>query len=124
MCSSDLIISDLYKDAYGSRPREGFWRHWDESTSDEKQKIWDGLCETLSREIAREKLLQEQAVADFENRIAQAIFQGAADRATAIRWMCQAYGVPNEPGTMGWEHLEYLLGIPYGYIEGKAHKYG
>jgi hypothetical protein len=118
------IVSDLYKDAYGSRPGEGFWCHWDESTSDEKQEIWDNLCSTLEREVERERELQRKAVADFEERIGFALRHGANNRVTAIRWICEAYKVQNEPGTMGWEHLEYELGLPYGYIEGKPHKYG
>ena len=118
------ILSDLHKDAFGVRPGQGFWRQWNESTNDEKQQIWDGLCDVSQQEADREKQLQEIAVADFEGRIAQAQFQGAPDRATAIRWMCQAYGVEDAPGTWGWEHLEYELGIPYGYIEGKPNKYG
>ena len=118
------IVSDLHKDAYGVRPGEGFWRHWNESTSDEKQAIWDGLCDASQREADHERAMQVEATKAFEVAIATSIFFGAPDRATAIRWMCDAHQVPNTPGTMGWEHLEYLLGIPYGYIEGKAHKYG
>lgn len=118
------IVSDLYKDAYGSRPREGFWRHWDESTSDEKQGIWDRLVEAVHIQIESEDREQKIAVQEFEARIAHWIQSGAGNRATAIRWMCESYDVPNEPGVMGWEHLEYELGLPYGYIEGKPHKYG
>ena len=35
----ERIVSDLHKEVYGCRPREGFWRHWNESTADEKQEL-------------------------------------------------------------------------------------
>ena len=109
------IVSDLYKDAYGSRPREGFWRHWDESTSDEKQEIWDRLIEAMKDEVEREEQLKRQAVADFEDRIRfmQSTIVGAR-REDCVRYLHDVYDTNGDV-----EYLEFNLGIPYGYISGK-----
>ena len=109
------VVSDLYKDAYGSRPREGFWRHWDESTSDEKQQIWDRLIEAANDEAERERQLQAERVADLEHRFAfmQATIVGCT-REDCIRYLHDAY---NTNGDV--EYLEFCLGVPYGYLSGK-----
>ena len=36
----DSLISDLYKDAYGSRPSQTYWTLWRSMTSDQKQGEW------------------------------------------------------------------------------------
>jgi len=109
------ILSDLHKDAFGVRPGQGFWRHWNESTNDEKQQIWDGLCDVSQQEADREKQLQEIAVQDFEDRMKfmQATIVGAT-REDCIRYLHDAYKTNGDV-----EYLEFNLGIPYGYISGK-----
>ena len=109
------IVSDLYKEAYGSRPREGFWERWESSSDDQKQVIWDGLIETMNAEVAREREIQRQAVADFEDRIKfmQSTIVGAS-REDCIRYLHDVYKTDGDV-----EYLEFNLGVPYGYISGK-----
>mgnify|MGYP003349311713 CR=1 FL=1 len=112
---SENVVSDLYKDAYGSRPREGFWDNWDNASADQKQAIWDGLIETMNAEVAREREIQRQAVADFEDRIKfmQSTIVGAS-REDCIRYLHDVYKTDGDV-----EYLEFNLGVPYGYISGK-----
>ena len=41
-------LSDLHKDARGSRPRSDFfWDTWNQADNDGKQAIWDGLVDEM-----------------------------------------------------------------------------
>lgn len=107
------IVSDLHKDAYGFRPLEGFWRHWNESTMDQKQVIWDKLLRDLDREIEAEKKRHEMAIAEFEDLIRTNISCGAGDRETAIRWIVDSLDLSETDKMYGGEYVCYLLGLPY-----------
>jgi len=113
----DRIVSDLYKDAYGCRPGELFWYQWKTVTDDQKQSIWDSLCDDLDREIAREIEAHDRACVRFESRIEQLIGLGAIDRTMAIRWILQAEDL-DASEYPAYEELEYQLGLPYRYVAG------
>jgi hypothetical protein len=51
----DATVSDLHKAAYGDRPGAVFMRVWKGLSPDDKQGMWDYLCEKLEAEMAREK---------------------------------------------------------------------
>lgn len=109
----DEHLTDLYKDALGSRPGDGFWRHWNESTLDEKQAIWDGLSDLLEQELERERKAEEQAVANFEHQVRSNMELGAADRQQAIRWIIESLD-PSEVDMMyGCSWVCWELGLPY-----------
>ena len=85
----DDIISDLYKDVYGVRPREAFYADWNNCTPAEKQKTWDEYCDTIEQQIADQKVREAYCIARFEDRIKDVIGLGAGDRTTALRWIGQ-----------------------------------
>ena len=85
----DDIISDLYKDVYGVRPREAFYADWNNCTPAEKQKTWDEYCDTVEKQIAEQKVREAYCIARFEDRIKDVIGLGAGDRTTALRWISQ-----------------------------------
>ena len=85
----DDIISDLYKDVYGVRPREAFYADWNNCTPAEKQKTWDEYCDTIEKQIAEQKVREAYCIARFEDRIKDVIGLGAGDRTTALRWISQ-----------------------------------
>ena len=85
----DDIISDLYKDVYGVRPREAFYADWNICTPAEKQKTWDEYCDTIEQQIAEQKVREAYCIARFEDRIKDVIGLGAGDRTTALRWISQ-----------------------------------
>ena len=109
----EQILSDLHKDARGFRPRDGFWRHWNESTMDEKQAIWDGLIRELDYEMERERQAQEAAVAHFEANVQRNLELGAPTREDAIRWVLQSLDLDEMDLRYGGSRVCYELGLPY-----------
>lgn len=109
-------LSDLHKDAYGFRPRdEEFWNAWDSADDDGKQRIWDNLLDAVDRAIETEREIQQEAIADLEDRIRFMMSTVAGcQREDAIRYLHDAY---NTHGDV--EYLEHHLGVPYGYLSGK-----
>lgn len=107
------ILSDLYKDAYGIRPRsEEFWSEWESADNDGKQRIWDRLVDALGASIREEKKRQEKAINMLEDRIA---FMRSTvidcTREDAIRYLDDIYECGGDRA-----YLEYCLGVPYGYF--------
>lgn len=104
-----LIFWDMYKDAYGVRPR-----HID--TTDWNKDMFLTQFETLGKRIdednARMILDQQQAAFDFEMRMQSLQSCGAKDRAMALRWVHEAEGSDGDD-----EYLCYLIGLPYGYFK-------
>ncbi len=100
---------DMYKDAYGVRPRGIDTSSWTEAEFEDE-------FQSLSREIEREeanRCVQEaQATMDFEARIQTIIISGAGDRATALRWIHDAENTNGDD-----EYLCYTVGLPYGYFK-------
>ena len=77
-------ISDLYKSAYGHRPRSYDFSSW---SSDELEKFENDLLEVCKREAEEEARYEAYLVAEYERGIAKCIEAGAEDRETAIRWL-------------------------------------
>lgn len=96
------IVSDLHKDARGYRPGQGWWDHWSYADDELKQFIWDSLCVELDESIAREKQIEQEAIADFEQEVQKYINLGAGDRTTALRWMTQTEEFYNEQCVEHW----------------------
>ena len=109
----ESIVSDLHKDARGWRPREYFWETWEAASDEEKQVIWDGLCNEHAAEIEREKRQQERAVAEFEEQIARNLSYGAADRQQAIRWVVESLDPSEMDMRYGGSWVCWEMGLPY-----------
>ena len=110
------IVSDLHKEAYGIRPREDFWSQWDAADADEKQRIWDSLCDISHSEAERERQDQLDAEAAFERHVERTTrLVVGSTREDAIRYMHDSF---NTNGST--EYLEYLLGVRYGYLSGSV----
>lgn len=108
-------VSDLYKEAYGCRPREGFWSEWDLASDDEKQGIWDDLLDSATQAAKHEREAQQEAIKAFESFVAFTMKTvHGSTREDAIRYMHDQY---NTQGSDEW--LEYHLGVPYGYLSGR-----
>lgn len=105
------LISDLHKDAYGFRPSQSFWSIFAASNGDQKQAIWDDLCDALEATVARERQEQARAVERFEHLIADLIRCGAKDFEMALRWLHEAHDTNGDN-----EYLEFMLGLPYKHI--------
>lgn len=107
------LISDLYKDTYGFRPRELFWNDWDAASDDEKQVIWDNLCCELDKELAREKAEQALTVKLFEKLVTACLENGTADRDTALERVIESLGLDEFDLRHGGSYICYELGLPY-----------
>ena len=120
-----IYIYEGHKDAYGVKGRH--YRLWTgegydvnpEWTTEELEAEANRISDAVGEEIAREKAMQDRAIAAFENTIQIALDAGAPDRDTAYRWAKDAaWGDADEIDRMyGNEHLEYSNGLPYGYFD-------
>lgn len=106
------LVSDLHKDAYGFRPSGSFWLSWKEASDLRRQEIWDDLLVDLDHACAEHDRATSIACVDLEQRILALLDanQGST-RADAIQCLLKEYDCGD------WvEHLEYELGVPYGYL--------
>ena len=99
---------DMYKDAYGVRPRGIDTSSWSET---DFEREFFQLSVTIAEEDRQRKESQEKAAHDFEMRILSLQQTGAKDRAMALRWVHEAEGSNGDD-----EYLCFLVGLPYGYF--------
>jgi hypothetical protein len=102
------IYWDMYKDAFGIRPRGIDTSAWTEA---DFQAEFKELGEVIDREEKVRVQAQENAVFSFEKRVDALILSGAKDRATAMRWIHEAEDTQGDD-----EYLCYTLGLPYMYF--------
>jgi len=102
------IYWDMYKDAFGIRPRGIDTSAWTEA---DLLAEFKELGEIIDREEKIRVQAQENAIFSFEKRVDDLIFSGAKDRATAIRWVHEAEDTRGDD-----EYLCYTLGLPYMYF--------
>jgi hypothetical protein len=110
---SDLLVSDLHKDARGGRPREGFWAAWNSYSDAEKQAEWDSLIRELESSMEDDARQEAFAIASFEKAVAASIAIGAGTRETAIRWVVESLNLSDSDKMYGADYVCYLLGLPY-----------
>lgn len=99
--------SDMYKDAYGFRPRFDY-SNW--SLAD-FEKEFEYLGHEIKRRIEADDIAYDNAAVVFENRVANTIALGAGSRENAIRWIMDADNADGD-----FEYLAYLNGLRYGYF--------
>lgn len=98
------IYSDFHKDACGFRPRHDT-SHW---TLDDWKREFESLERQAKMNQKREAEMEADALAELERDINKLIQMGAADRATAIRWIL---GDEKDPDYVCDER-----GLPYGTL--------
>jgi hypothetical protein len=99
---------DMYKDAYGSRPRGIDTTSWTEADFEAEFEL---LGKTIDANYKEQLAREEVASHDFEMRILSLLQSGASDREMALRWIHEAEGSNGDE-----EYLCYLVGLPYGYF--------
>jgi hypothetical protein len=99
---------DMYKDAYGVRPRGIDTSAWTEADFEAE---FVSLSKVIEQEEIARKASEEKAEHDFEMRVLGLLQTGAKDRAMALRWIHEAEGSNGDD-----EFLCYLVGLPYGYF--------
>ena len=103
------IFWDMYKDAYGFRPRGISTHLWDE---DKFNREFDFLQNEIARNEQARRAAEEQAAHQFEMRVQSILACGAKDREMALRWIHEAEGSNGDD-----EFLCYLVGLPYRYFK-------
>lgn len=101
------IWSDMYKDAYGFRPR-GPLPNWG---MDEWEAEFNRLGAIIKENMEAESASQKACIVEVEKFIASLIKRGATSRTMALRWLHDAHGTGGDN-----EYLCYQLGLPYGYF--------
>ena len=99
---------DMYKDAYGVRPRGIDTSAW---TVEDFDREFAELGGIIDREEEDRKEREAEASVHFENQITSLVQSGARDRQAAIAWIHEAEGSNGDD-----EYLCFLLGLPYGYF--------
>lgn len=99
---------DMYKDAYGVRPRGIDTSNWTEADFEAEFKV---LGEAIEREDIARRAAEAEAVTKFEQHVVNTMCMGARDRETALRWIMDASDAGGD-----WEYFCYLNGLPYGYF--------
>ena len=110
------ILSDLYKDVYGVRPRQPFYAHWNSLTPAEKQEKWDDMCGLLDRELEREREAESRAYDRWSSWIAKLMAELGINKATAIRADMDAEDCVNDVG-----YYCYKSGMSYS-VENEINK--
>jgi hypothetical protein len=103
---------DMYKDAYGVRPRGIDTTNW---TEEEFMAEFETLGKVIEREEIARKESETQASIRFEAQIQSMISSGAKSREAALAWIHEAEGSNGDD-----EYLCFLLGLPYGYFRKAA----
>ena len=103
---------DMYKDAYGVRPRGVDTSAW---TLDDFTSEFVILGQAIDREETARKASEAQAVTAFERRVAELLNTGAKDYEMALRWIHEAEDTNGDDDYLAW-----TLGLPYQYFRKAA----
>ena len=106
------VLSDLFKTANGFRPPAMFWQEWHTADDRVKRGIWNYWVEAANNAVEAERAEAEAAMHDFANTLAAYMANGAPNKWTAYRWLCDAHGYPVRLD----EEADYRFGLPYGTL--------
>ena len=102
---------DMYKDAYGVRPRGVDTSAWTEEVFMAEFELLGKVIE--QEEIAR-KASEAEAIVQFEDRVLNLMHTGT-NRARVIAWLMDAEGANGD-----YEYFCFTQGLPYGYFKDAA----
>ena len=102
---------DMYKDAYGVRPRGIDTTDW---TEEYFIAEFETLGKVIEREEADRKEREAQAIVEFEDRVLNLMHTGT-NRERVIAWLMDAEGASGDH-----EYFCFTQGLPYGYFRKTA----
>jgi hypothetical protein len=100
---------DMYKDAYGVRPRGTDTSDWSLAKFRAEMLY---LQECIKSNERQREMDEAFNIKRFEERVAKVIELGARDRAMALRWIHEAEDTDGDD-----DYLCFRVGVPYGYIK-------
>lgn len=107
---AQLTYWDMYKDAYGFRPRGIDTSAW---TIEDYNQEFAVLEAVIAKEIEHQRKIQAAAVVEFELEITELQVTGL-NRLQAIEQLHNKYKTGLDD-----DYLCYRLNLPYGYINGR-----
>jgi hypothetical protein len=105
------VYSDLYKDVYGSRPRNVAF-----ASREAFNEEWDYLVTTLEANMSREAQEQELAFKDFVTAVNIVRGTMRCGLQKAIDTLIEADELIGDVDFYGYEAVEYAYGLKYGTI--------
>jgi hypothetical protein len=102
------VYWDMYKDAYGFRPRGIDTSTWTLSDFDAE---FEGLSVAIDAAEQERKTAEAQSTEAFERRVAEMLTLGAKDLDMAMRWIHEAEDTNGDEDYLAW-----TLGLPYRYF--------
>ena len=102
---------DMYKDAYGVRPRGIDTSTWTEYAF---QVEFEHLALVIQQEETARKEAEAEAIVQFEDRVTNLMHTGT-NRARVIAWLMDAESVNGD-----FEYFCFTQGLPYGYFKDAA----
>jgi hypothetical protein len=102
---------DMYKDAYGVRPRGIDTTEW---TEEQFMAEFETLGKVIEREEIARKESEAKAIVDFEDRVLNLMHTGT-NRERVIAWLMDA-----ESANGDFEYFCFTQGLPYGYFRKTA----
>jgi hypothetical protein len=103
---------DMYKDAYGVRPRGIDTSSWTEYAF---KVEFEHLAIEIEKNEAQRQINESEAAVRFEAQIDSLMQAGAVSRDAALKWIHEAEGSDGDD-----EYLCFLLGLSYGYFRKAA----
>jgi len=102
---------DIYKDAYGVRPRGVDTSGW---TLADFEMEFASLGAVIESEEADRKVAEAEAIVKFEDRVTNLMHTGTC-RERVIAWLMDA-----EHANGDFEYFAFTQGLPYGYFRKAA----
>ena len=102
---------DMYKDAYGVRPRGIDTSAW---TLEDFDAEFEVLGKAIQREEIERKEREARCIVEFEDRVANLMHTGT-NRERVIAWLMDAEGANGD-----LEYFCFTQGLPYGYFRKAA----
>lgn len=105
---AQCIYWDMYKDAYGVRPRFIDTSAW---TLEDFEAEFKVLSDEIEREEIARKEAETEAIVRFEDRVRNLMHTGT-NRERVIAWLMDAEGANGD-----FEYFCFTQGLPYGYFK-------
>ena len=99
---------DMYKDAYGVRPRGIDTSSW---TLEQFEAEFVDLGRAIDQEEAQRKIDEAQSIVKFEDRVLNLMHTGT-NRERVIAWLMDAEGANGD-----FEYFCFTQGLPYNYFK-------
>jgi hypothetical protein len=105
---AQCTYSDMYKDAYGVRPRGVDTSFW---TLEQFEAEFADLSRAIDQEEAQRKINEAVAITKFEDSVTNLMHTGT-NRERVIAWLMDAEGANGD-----YEYFCFTQGLPYTYFK-------